>query len=113
MPVYPGLSTRRRRRPVALRFHKIEHRLFSAISRNWRGRPLESHEVVIETLKAVTTKAGLTVHAELDTNTYPRGLRIPDKDMKTLETSGILTRHDFHGEWNYALHPPRDTPEPN
>ena len=91
--------------PGTSKWNKIEHRLFSAISRNWRGRPLESHEVVIETLKAVTTKAGLTVHAELDTNTYPRGLRIPDKDMKTLETRGILTRHQFHGDWNYTLTP--------
>ena len=95
--------------PGTSKWNKIEHRLFSAISRNWRGRPLESHEVVIETLKAVTTKAGLTVHAELDTNTYPRGLRIPDKDMKTLETKGILTRHHFHGDWNYTLTPDTTT----
>lgn len=72
--------------------------MFSAISRNWRARPLESHAVVIETIRAVTASTGLTVDAELDTNTYERGITIPDKDMKALETSGILTRHDFHGE---------------
>ena len=89
--------------PGTSKWNKIEHRLFSAISRNWRGRPLESHEVVIETLRAVTTAAGLTVHAELDTNTYPRGIKIPDKDMKALETKGILSRHTFHGDWNYTV----------
>jgi len=94
--------------PGTSKWNKIEHRLFSAISRNWRGRPLESHEVVIETLKAVTTSTGLTVHAELDTCTYPRGIKIPDKNIRTLETTGILTRHDFHGDWNYTITP--DTP---
>jgi hypothetical protein len=95
--------------PGTSKWNKIEHRLFSAISRSWRARPLESHEVVIETLRAVTTKTGLTVHAELDTNTYPRGIKIPNQDMKTLETKGILTRHDFHGDWNYSLTPDTTT----
>jgi Rhodopirellula transposase DDE domain len=94
--------------PGTSKWNKIEHRLFSAISRNWRGRPLESHEVIIETLRTVTTTTGLTVHAELDTNTYPRGIKIPDKNIRTLETQGILTRHDFHGDWNYTITP--DTP---
>jgi Rhodopirellula transposase DDE domain len=96
--------------PGTSKWNKIEHRLFSAISRNWRGRPLESHEVIIETLKAVTTTTGLTVHAELDKNIYERGIRIPAKDMKTLEDTGILTRHEFHGDWNYSINP-RDTPK--
>jgi len=91
--------------PGTSKWNKIEHRLFSAISRNWRGRPLESHEVVIETLQAVSTTTGLTVHAELDTNTYPRGIKISDQDMKALETTGILTRHEFHGDWNYGMSP--------
>jgi hypothetical protein len=91
--------------PGTSKWNKIEHRLFSAISRNWRGRPLESHEVVIETLQAVTTSTGLSVHAELDTNTYPRGIKIANRDMKTLETTGILTRHEFHGDWNYTISP--------
>jgi len=96
--------------PGTSKWNKIEHRLFSAISRNWRGRPVESHEVIIETLKAVTTTTGLTVHAELDKNIYERGIRIPAKDMKTLEDTGILTRHEFHGDWNYSINP-RDTPK--
>ena len=72
---------------------------------NWRGRPLTSHEVIVETIAATTTSTGLTVHAELDQNLYPIGVKIADKDMKDLETKRILTRHDFHGEWNYTLHP--------
>ena len=95
--------------PGTSKWNKIEHRLFSAISANWRGRPLESHEIVIETIRAVTTGTGLTVHAELDTGTYPRGIRIPDQDMKTLETTGVLARHTFHGDWNYTISP-LDTP---
>jgi len=89
--------------PGTSKWNKIEHRLFSAISRNWRGRPLESHEVIIETLQTVTTSTGLTVHAELDTGTYPRGIKIPDQHMTALETTGILTRHEFHGDWNYTI----------
>jgi hypothetical protein len=91
--------------PGTSKWNKIEHRLFSAISRNWRARPLESHEVIIETLRATTTTTGLRVHAELDTNTYQRGIKIPDRDMRTLETNGALTRHEFHGDWNYTLNP--------
>jgi hypothetical protein len=91
--------------PGTSKWNKIEHRLFSAISRNWRGRPLESHEVVIETLKAVTTSTGLSVHAELDTSTYPRGIKIADRDMRALEATGVLNRHEFHGDWNYTLRP--------
>lgn len=98
--------------PGTSKWNKIEHRLFSAISRNWRGRPLESHEVVIETLKAVTTRTGLAVHATLDTNTYPRGIKIPDRDIKALETTGILTRHEFHGDWNYTITPATRPPQP-
>ena len=91
--------------PGTSKWNKIEHRLFSHISMNWRGRPLTSHEVIVETIAATTTSTGLTVHAELDQATYPTGVKIPDKEMNALETEGILTRHDFHGEWNYTLHP--------
>ncbi len=100
--------------PGTSKWNKIEHRLFSHISMNWRGRPLTSHEVIVETIAATTTQTGLTIHAELDTTEYPTGVKIPDQDMKTLETTGILTRHTFHGEWNYSLNPNRhDTPEPD
>ncbi|MDT2003852.1 ISAzo13 family transposase [Rhodococcus opacus] len=98
--------------PGTSKWNKIEHRLFSHISMNWRGRPLTSHEVIVETIAATTTSTGLTVRAELDQAEYPKGVKIPDKEMKALETQGILTRHEFHGEWNYTLHPaPDDTPE--
>jgi Rhodopirellula transposase DDE domain len=88
--------------PGTSKWNKIEHRLFSAISRNWRGRPLESHEIVIETLRATTTSTGLTVHAELDTGTYERGIKITDKQIAALESTQ-LHRHAFHGDWNYTL----------
>jgi hypothetical protein len=91
--------------PGTSKWNKIEHRLFSHITMNWRGRPLTSHEVIVETITATRTTTGLTVHAELDPGTYPKGVKIPDKDMKALETSGTLTRHAFHGEWNYTLNP--------
>ena len=88
--------------PGTSKWNKIEHRLFSAISRNWRARPLESHEVVIETLKATTTSTGLTVNAILDTTTYERGIKITDKQIAALEATQ-LHRHEFHGDWNYTL----------
>jgi len=69
---------------------------------NWRGRPLTSHQVIIETIGSVTTKTGLKVQAALDTDTYPRGVRITDKDMKAFEAEH-LQRHQFHGDWNYTI----------
>ncbi len=93
--------------PGTSKWNKIEHRLFSHISMNWRGRPLTSHEVIVQTIAATKTSTGLSVHAELDQASYPVGVKIPDQQMKTLDTDGILTRHDFHGEWNYSLHPTR------
>ena len=79
---------------------------------NWRGRPLTSHEVIVNTIAATRTRTGLQVHAELDTASYPTGIKIPDEQMIALETQGILTRHAFHGEWNYTLNPTSDdTPD--
>ena len=91
--------------PGTSKWNKIEHRLFSHISMNWRARPLTSHDVIVNTIAATTTKSGLTVHAELDQNDYPLGVKIPDKQMRALETDKILTRHHWHGEWNYTLKP--------
>ena len=99
--------------PGTSKWNKVEHRLFSHISMNWRGRPLTSHEVIVETIAATTTNTGLTVHAELDRASYPTGVKIPDQEMKDLETKSILTRHDFHGEWNYTLHPEPRHAEPS
>ena len=68
---------------------------------NWRGRPLTSHEVIVQTIAATTTRTGLRVHAELDTSTYDIGIRISDGQMGALP----LTRHEWHGDWNYTLRP--------
>jgi hypothetical protein len=87
--------------PGTSKWNKIEHRLFAHITMNWRGRPLTSHEVIIQTIAATTTRAGLRVHAELDPGTYPTGVPVASDDMDTL----ALTRHHWHGEWNYTLHP--------
>ena len=93
--------------PGTSKWNKIEHRLFSHISMNWRGRPLTSHDVIVNTIAATTTRTGLSVHAELDENNYPLGVKIPDQQMKALEADGTLTRHNWHGEWNYTLNPTR------
>jgi len=92
--------------PGTSKWNKIEHRLFSHISMNWRGRPLISHDVIVQTIAATTTRTGLRVHAELDTSTYPTGLTIPDSTMKALSESGTLTRHEWHPDWNYTLKQP-------
>jgi Rhodopirellula transposase DDE domain len=92
--------------PGTSKWNKIEHRLFSHISMNWRGRPLTSHEVIVQTIAATTTRTGLTVSAELDPGEYPKGIKISDRQMKDLEQRE-LRRHQFHGEWNYDLIPAR------
>jgi hypothetical protein len=86
--------------PGTSKWNKIEHRLFSHITHNWRGRPLTSHEVVVNSIAATTTRTGLRVHAELDDGLYPTGVKISDEQMATLP----ITRHDWHGDWNYTLH---------
>ncbi len=98
--------------PGTSKWNRIEHRLFAQISMNWRGRPLTSHEVIVETIAATTTTTGLTVQAALDTGTYQKGIKISDKDMKALEQRSIR-RNELHGEWNYALlpRPTADTPD--
>jgi hypothetical protein len=93
--------------PGTSKWNKIEHRLFSHISMNWRGRPLTSHEVVVELIGATTTRTGLTVHAEADTNTYQRGIKITDEEMAALRPR--LRGHKFHGEWNYTIRPTKTT----
>ena len=87
--------------PGTSKWNKIEHRLFSAITMNWRGKPLVSHEVIVKLIAATTTRTGLRVRSGLDQNAYPKGVSVSDADMATL-----YLRHDaFHGEWNYALLP--------
>ena len=91
--------------PGTSKWNKIEHRLFSHISMNWRGRPLTSHEVIVQTIAATTTRTGLTVQAEPGTSDYPKGIKIPAREINDLEKRKVLRRHDFHGEWNYCLIP--------
>ena len=93
--------------PGTSKWNKVEHRLFSHITMNWRGRPLTSHEVVVATIAATTTRTGLTVKAVLDESAYPTGLRITDRQMKELLDRHI-TRHQFHGDWNYDVRPAAD-----
>src|SRR6266487_4307109 len=90
--------------PGTSKWNKIEHRLFSQITRNWRARPLTSHEVIVNTIAAATTATGLTVTARLDTRSYPKGVKISGARMNDLQARA-LRRHDFHGEWNYTIHP--------
>ncbi|SFM95798.1 Rhodopirellula transposase DDE domain-containing protein, partial [Nitrosomonas nitrosa] len=87
--------------PGTSKWNKIEHRLFSYISMNWRGRPLISHEVIINLIAGTTTRKGLKVHAELDDSLYPAGIKVSDDEFKQIH----LTRNMFHGEWNYRIDP--------
>jgi Rhodopirellula transposase DDE domain len=99
--------------PGTSKWNQIEHRLFCQITLAWRGRPLTSYDVIINTIGAVTTKTGLTATAVLDRNTYPAGIKISGQQVKDIEDR-CLARHAFHGEWNYALLPvPRPAPDPD
>ncbi len=87
--------------PGTSKWNKIEHRLFSFISKNWRGQPLTSLKVIVSLIAATTTRKGLTVHAEIDDRRYPTGIKVPDSEMAQIR----LRRDDFHGEWNYEIMP--------
>jgi hypothetical protein len=87
--------------PGTSKWNKIEHRLFSFITQNWRGQPLVSHAVILSLIAATTTATGLRVESYLDTTKYPTGIRPTDEQMATIR----LARHDFHGEWNYTIIP--------
>ncbi len=80
---------------------KVEHRLFSFISQNWRGRPLVSYAVIVSLIAATTTAAGLRVDCALDTNAYPTGRKVSDAELATVR----LHRDAFHGDWNYSILP--------
>ncbi len=82
---------------------KVEHRLFSAITMNWRGRPLTNHQVVVDLIAATTTTTGLKVRAQLDQGYYPTGIKVTDKELATVP----LSRHEYHGDWNYSIAPAR------
>ncbi len=87
--------------PGTSKWNKIEHRLFSHITLNWRGRPLVSHEVMVELIGSTTTTTGLKVRAELDTGLYPTKIKVSDAELATVH----LSTHTFHGEWNYTISP--------
>lgn len=87
--------------PGTSKWNKIEHRLFSFISKNWRGQPLTSLKVIVSLIAGTTTRKGLKVHAEIDDRSYPGGIKVPDSEMERLN----LRRDDFHGEWNYEILP--------
>ena len=87
--------------PGTSKWKKIEHRMFCHITENWRGRPLRSLEVMVNLIGNTTTTTGLRIQAELDTNTYPTGLKVSDEELAAVR----LTKATFHGEWNYTISP--------
>jgi hypothetical protein len=87
--------------PGTSKWNKIEHRLFSFVSLNWRGKPLESLEVVVNLIGATKTNTGLKVYARLDDRNYERGVEITDEQLASVN----ITRHAFHGDWNYTINP--------
>jgi hypothetical protein len=87
--------------PGTSKWNKIEHRLFSFISQNWRGKPLVSHQVIVNLIAATTTRSGLRVRAAIDPAQYPRGIKVSDQEVDALR----IDRDQFHGEWNYTILP--------
>jgi Rhodopirellula transposase DDE domain len=90
--------------PGTSKWNKIEHRLFSFITQNWRGKPLISHEVIVNLIAATTNKGGLRVATQLDTNAYPKGIKVSKGELAQIN----LTPDEFHGDWNYTIAPGRD-----
>jgi transposase len=89
--------------PGTSKWNRIEHRLFAFITQNWRGKPLVTHEVIIQLIANTTTTTGLTVQCRLDKNDYEKGVKVSDTDMAALN----ITPSNFHGEWNYTIAPRR------
>jgi len=87
--------------PGTSKWNKIEHRLFSCISQNWRGKPLRSFETIVSLIAATTTSTGLKVHAELNTESYQPGLKVSDQELAQIK----IRRDKFHGDWNYEIQP--------
>jgi hypothetical protein len=87
--------------PGTSKWNKIEHRMFAHIANNWRGQPLSSRETVVNFINHTTTEQGLRIHAQLDERTYTRGRKISDQELAEVH----LERANFHGEWNYIIHP--------
>jgi len=87
--------------PGTSKWNRIEHRLFSFITKNWRGKPLVSHEVIVNLIAATTTKTGLRVQSQLDTGKYPKGIKVGKKEFTAIQ----MLPGTFHGEWNYTILP--------
>jgi hypothetical protein len=92
--------------PGTSKWNQIEHRMFSYITKNWRGRPLVSRGVIVNLIGHVRTGSGLRIKAELDTNSYPKGIKVSDEELASVR----LQRAEFHGDWNYTIHPSDTTP---
>jgi hypothetical protein len=92
--------------PGTSKWNRIEHRLFASISQNWRGKPLVSHQVIVQLIGATTTQTGLTVRCEIDANRYPKGIKVTAAEMATL----AIERDPFHAEWNYTISPNQQPP---
>jgi hypothetical protein len=92
--------------PGTSKWNRIEHRLFAFITQNWRGKPLVSHQVIVELIGATTTETGLRVSCEIDGNLYPKGVQVTEQEMQTIN----LTRAEFHGEWNCTISPNQQPP---
>ena len=89
--------------PGTSKWNKIEHRMFCHITQNWRGKPLVSHDIIINLIASTATKTGLRIRAELDRGSYPTGVAVADEELASVN----LKRANFHGEWNYAIRPKR------
>jgi hypothetical protein len=92
--------------PGTSKWNVIEHRLFAFITQNWRGKPLVSHEVIVQLIGSTTTETGLEVCCEIDGNLYPKGIQVPELAMQAIN----ITRDEFHGEWNYTISPNQQPP---
>ena len=87
--------------PGTSKWNRVEHRLFSYIAMNWRGKPLVSLTTVVNLIGATTTRSGLRVRSEIDTRSYPQGVKVTDEQMQRIN----LSRHEFHDDWNYTIEP--------
>jgi hypothetical protein len=92
--------------PGTSKWNKIEHRLFAFITMNWRGKPLVSHQVIVQLIGSTSTETGLRVCCEIDGNLYPKGIKVPDEEMHAIN----ISRNEFHGEWNYIISPNQQPP---
>ncbi len=91
--------------PGTSKWNKIEHRMFSMISMNWRGRALDSYETIVELIGSTRSTSGLTIRCELDEGTYKKGRKVTDAELDSV----LIERWDFHGEWNYTVYPTTNT----